>query len=169
MVVKNNKCLTIESILYAHVIFMTILVMYIILPLFNSLNIQDKTTELFNAYYNINFYKMIIITFFVNYIYLKLSDLIPGKLNKYCKRVIIILLISVLLNYYICICPHENGSIGFMKEWIKNIGFFSLIWDLFIVMCVGLLADKINDYNIDSKPLCSFFIFLFFTIFILHI
>ena len=131
-----------ESILFSHLIITSILILNIIIPLLNSLNIKDNSLDLFNS-----FYKTIIVSFFINFVYLKLSDIIPGKINKNYKRIVVILIGSVLLNYYISNTPYEIGTIKFMKEWIKNIGWFGIIWDLINVMSVAKLADKINTFN----------------------
>lgn len=174
--IKNNqampeqvKNLSTESILFSHLIIMSILILHIIIPLLNSLSIKDNSLNLFNSHYNTNFYKTIIVSFFINFVYLKLADLIPGKINKNYKRIVVILIGSVLLNYYISNTTYETGTIKFMKEWIKNIGWFGIIWDLVNVMTVALLADKINNFNVHETNIKNFFIFLVATLIFLHI
>lgn len=166
---KNIKNLSMESILFSHLIITSILILNVIIPLLNSLNIKDNSLDLFNSHYNTNFYKTIIVSFFINFVYLKLSDIIPGTINKNYKRVVVILIGSVLLNYYISNTPYETGTIKFMKEWIKNIGWFGIIWDLFNVISVAKLADKINTFNIHKINISNFACYLILTILLLHI
>lgn len=167
--IKQIKNLSTESILFSHLIIMSILILHIIIPLLNSLSIKDNSVDLFNSHYNTNFYKTIIVSFFINFIYLKMADLMPGKINKNYKRIVVILIGSVLLNYYISNTSYDTGTIKFMKEWIKNIGWFGIIWDLTSIMSVALLADKINLFNIHKTNICNFVFFLILTILLLHI
>jgi hypothetical protein len=158
-----------ESILLSHIIVVSIIIIYVILPLFNSFNINDQSLVLFNKHYNTNFYKTIIITFFINYIYLKIADYIPGNIEKIYKRIVVTLVLSVLLNYYITFTPYNSETIIFMKEWLKNIGWLGILWDLFNTLSVGFVADKINKYNLNKNTLKSILIFSFFTFGLIHI
>lgn len=168
---KKNKTLLFESIAIAHITVTIILIFYIIMPILNSFNIKDTGLDLFNQQYGINFYKTIIITFFINYVYLKMAELFPGKIPVIYKRIMVIILFSVLLNYYINNTPFETENIKFMKTWLKTIGWFGLIWDLIHINIVGLLADKINTYNfnLNQMNLRNIFIFFIFTLSLLHI
>jgi hypothetical protein len=167
--IESPKKLTAESIAIAHIIVTTILIIYIIIPLFTLLNIKDDSLDLFNKQYTINYYKTIIITFFINYVYLKIADLIPGRIPKLYKRIVIILLFSVLINYYITYTPYDVGTIKFMKEWLKTIGWCGIGWDLIYINIIGMLADNINIYNLNETNIFNLLIYSIFTLFILHI
>jgi hypothetical protein len=167
--IKTTNITSTESILLSHIIVVSIIIMYIILPLFNSFNINDQSLELFNKHYNTNFYKTIIITFFINYVYLKIADYIPGNTEKIYKRIVVVLVLSVLLNYYISFTTYNSDTIIFMKEWLKNIGWFGILWDLVNTLSVGFLADKINKYNLDKNSLAGVLFFLFFTFGLIHV
>ena len=165
------KPLSFESVIISHVIVTTILVLYIVIPLLNSLSINDVGLDLLNQQYTINFYKTIIVTFFINYIYLKFADLLPGKIPVVYKRIITIIIVSVLLNYYINCTPMETGTIKFMKTWIKSVGWFAIVWDLINTSLIGIVADKVNnlDLNLHQTNVRNMLIFIIFTFAFLHI
>ena len=164
-----DKKLSTESIIISHLIITSILIFQIILPLLNSFNIKDNGLDLLNENYNMNFYKTMIVSFFINYVYLKIADLIPGNIHINFKRIVVILICSVLLNYYISNTNYESGTIKFMKEWTKNIGLFGILWDLFNTISVGYLANKINYYDIHKLNIKNVIIFFILAILFIHI
>jgi len=168
---KSNqaKSLSIHSIGFAHILITTILIFYIMIPIIGSLGIKDQGLDLFNEKYNIEFYKTSIITFFINYVYLKIAELLPSQIPIFYKRIGVILFFSVLLNYYINNTPYEVGTIKFMKQWIKSVGWFGIIWDLFLISSIGITADKINNFNLHKMTLFNLLIFIIFTLFLLHV
>ena len=99
---------------------------------------------------------------------MKIADYIPGNIEKNYKRIVVILVLSVLLNYYITYTSYNSETIIFMKEWLKNIGWFGILWDLFNTLSVGFVADKINKYNLHKNSLKSILIFLLFTFGLIH-
>jgi hypothetical protein len=156
--------LTICSIGFAHIIISTILIFYIILPLIKLLDIKDSRLDLFVNYYSTDKFKILIINFFINYLYLKIAEIVPSQIPLFYKRILVIIIFNILLSYYINNTSYESSTIKFLKIWFKSVGFFVILWDLIYISSIGLLADKLNQielYKNNFVQLISFAIFSF--------
>lgn len=131
-----------NSQIYAHSIIL-IIILNIIIPIINNLDLNNKGTELFKKYYE-DMFKSIIIDFITVYFILNISNKLPDNIPIILRRTIIILLYDVLLSVYINKSSYKIGNIAFLKEWGETVGWFAIIWDLVYINAIGALADKIN-------------------------
>ena len=131
-----------NSQIYAHsVIF--IIILYIIIPILNKLNITNNKIELFKKYYQ-DIFRSIIIDFITVYLVLNISNKLPDSIPILFRRIVIILLYDVFLSIYINKTSYETSNILLLKEWGETFGWFAILWDLLYINSICILSDKIN-------------------------
>ena len=165
----ENKNLTIYPIIYAHIIITSVLIYGIIIPLINMSGIKDETLDLFKNYYIDNKYKSLILDFFIIYFIIKLAEKSPSKFPKIFSRILCILIFDTFLTIYIHKTSWDQGTIHFLRNWIRKLGLIALIWDIIYMNLTANLADKINNISFFKNQYIKLMINMFIIIFLLHV
>ena len=164
---KDNK-LNIYYIGYSHLFIYKLLIYYIFITIINKIGVTDKKFNIFKSYYIENMYKSLITDFFLIYTYLKISESMPSKIPILYRRIVSIIFLNVLLNFYINYSTHNKGLIELLRQWSKSMGWYAIIWDLIHINIVGLGADKINSLEIFQNEKIHLLIFPIIGLFLMH-
>ena len=166
---SENINLTIYPILYAHIIVTSILIYSIIIPLINKSGINDEVFDLFKNYYIDNKYKSLILDFFIIYVIIKLAEKSPKNFPKLFSRILCIIIFDTLLTIYINKTSWDQGTIHFLRIWIKKLSLFALIWDIIYMSLTAKLADKINNIHFLKNQYVKLMINIIIIVFLLHV
>jgi hypothetical protein len=142
----------------------------IIVPFFQYININDESITLFNNYYVTNKYKSLITDFFLICIYLKISEIIPYSSNIPItfKRLLIILIIDIIINYYIINTPYQTDYIIFLNTWVRTVGWYAIIWDIIYILSTGYIADEINKNEYMQNENIQLITYIIMGILLIH-
>ena len=167
--IQNNNQLNILSISYAHILVSFILIYYIILPLLSKLNTNINTINLFKNYYISDKFKILLINYGVVFTYLKIAEFLPNYIPILYRRILIIIILEVLFNFYISQTNYDSGFINLYRNLTRNAGWFVLLWNIFYITITGKIADKINQYHFFNNKSSQIIIISIFTLVLFHL
>lgn len=169
--IQNNNQLNISSISYAHILVSFILIYYVILPLLLKINEYRHidTIDLFNNYYVSDKFKILLINYGIVFIYLKIAEYLPAYIPISYRRILVIIVFEVLINFYISQTSYDSGFINLYRNLTKNAGWFVLIWNIIYITLTGKVADKINEYHFFNDKSYQIIIISFLTLVLFHL
>lgn len=167
-IIVNAQTLNMQTIGYAHLLI-TIIIIYIIVPLIVRIGWDHKGIELFKNYYQTDKYRNLIMDFLLSYVYLKAAELLPINIPIVYKRLLIIIFFNVGFSFYLNKTSYQTGMIGFLKEWSSTVGWFAILWDIFYISSLGKVSDQINKIKLIKKDSIQLSIILLITFILLHL